>query len=305
MSSNNITMKQLKVSLPDDIRASLEAASVKSGHSLGEEIRRRLAQTFKEDPLDPQTRELLAAIVRLAGLVKLDQAEDWHSSDRPHEVFAAAVRARLIGYKPRKSTAEAVRDLLGAGLTDRNDPPEAIGRTLERIDARQHSDEHLQAAMRHRMARLTHKVRKQDNEEKPRPRSADTAKAEFMSAGPILSVCVIGLNGSGSPKLSTAQNRMHGKNFADCSRVATMVCISSQPGLRSPIGSPIGLHCYSAKSALKRQSIIPKFCKSMFFPLWEGALCRRWRQSKSTGFIVILLNESLSPSPGAALRTFM
>src|SRR3974390_861528 len=77
--------RQLGVKLTDDLREQLEVARTKAGHSVGEEIRQRLERTFREDALDPlppgkrrdlvadpQTRELLAAIVRLADMVRVD-----------------------------------------------------------------------------------------------------------------------------------------------------------------------------------------------------------------------------------------
>src|SRR3974390_3574766 len=84
--------RQLGVKLTDDLREQLEVARTKAGHSVGEEIRQRLERTFREDALDPlppgkrrdlvadpQTRELLAAIVRIAEWVRLDLRGNWHS----------------------------------------------------------------------------------------------------------------------------------------------------------------------------------------------------------------------------------
>ena len=53
-------MRQLKISLTDDLRRQLAKVSAAAGHSLALEIRRRLQRTLEQDGSDPQTSELMA-----------------------------------------------------------------------------------------------------------------------------------------------------------------------------------------------------------------------------------------------------
>ena len=159
--------KQMGVALDDELRAKLEAACAeaaraKEGHSVAEEIRRRLKQSFEAEELDPVTRELLDGIINLAETIRLDLGAAWHAYPAIQEAFAAAVAQRLAGYAPPSNPGAeaAIRDLLGAGLSHSDDPPETIGRTHERHDQRSHSYEHLQTAQRRRLARLANHIRK-------------------------------------------------------------------------------------------------------------------------------------------------
>lgn len=61
-SSDYVRMHQMKISLPRELRAWLDAAARASGRSVGEEIRRRLAWTFAEHVVD---RDLAGAGERL------------------------------------------------------------------------------------------------------------------------------------------------------------------------------------------------------------------------------------------------
>src|SRR5271170_5294584 len=80
-------MKQFKVSLPDELREILDAASESSGQSLAEEIRNRLERTFADEAKsDAQTRELASNILELAALIRRHSKVDWHQHT---EVFAA------------------------------------------------------------------------------------------------------------------------------------------------------------------------------------------------------------------------
>jgi hypothetical protein len=157
-------MKQLKVSLPDDLRDQLEKASGKAGHSLGEEVRGRLERSFAEDAaLDPITRELVAGIINLATAVQADLGAQWHTFPAVHKVFTAAVAQRIGGYKPRTNPGlgAATLDLLGkVGAAQVEQAPDAVGGTIERADQRVHSYEQLQSALRSRMAQLAKHIRK-------------------------------------------------------------------------------------------------------------------------------------------------
>jgi plasmid stability protein len=124
--------RQMGVGLPEDLRARLEVASAAAGHSVAEEIRRRVERTFIEDALDPPLRALIDDIVELAELVRLDVAGAWHTDPGAHAAFRSAVLA-LIGERSPDGvpTFGAVRDLFGAGIS-KSDDPDTIGRALVR-----------------------------------------------------------------------------------------------------------------------------------------------------------------------------
>jgi plasmid stability protein len=114
-------MQQLKFSLPDDLRSQLDSAVAKSGRSLGNEIRERLAQSFNTEAIDEPTRELITGIARLAGLVNLDDGVAWHMHPKTHAVFVQMI-LKLVAQAEPKKWSEAVRDLsTGAGLTKKTD----------------------------------------------------------------------------------------------------------------------------------------------------------------------------------------
>jgi hypothetical protein len=145
-------MRQVNVSLPDDLRAKLDAVVAKSGNSLGEEIRQRLERTIEQDAVDPVTRELLAGIVNLAATVQADLCTAWHSHQEVHGAFAAAIAQRLAAYQPLPKSPEEIFDLLRAtGLGDLAasavrlalQSPSASGAVIERADQRTHTYEHL------------------------------------------------------------------------------------------------------------------------------------------------------------------
>lgn len=124
-------MKQLKISLEDGVRESLEAAAKAGGHSLGEEIRQRLDRTFQE--ADPQTRELLDAIDSLTTLVRLQTGRDWHEHAGANRVLRRAILARLTRLKPEGEESFAGSDLPKHPLVASTDPDE-MGLGLEAIN---------------------------------------------------------------------------------------------------------------------------------------------------------------------------
>ena len=131
-------------------------AKLKKRGNVSEEIRRRLERTLEEDEADPrrrklaadpQTRELLAAIVRLAGLVQIDSTVPWHSDDRAFKTFSDAVLDTLNEYKPNRKIGP-VQTLFGNYEAD----AEVIGRRLAQLDRHQHPEEydHQRTAQRAR-----------------------------------------------------------------------------------------------------------------------------------------------------------
>jgi hypothetical protein len=128
-----LSMKQLKISLPDDLRSQLDAATESSGQSLAEEIRLRLERTFYLDAFDPQTRELAAAVMRMADQIQRDTGYSWHLRPEAHKALAAALQSRLTRIKPPLPEGVGASDLLNAEFLD---DPETLGRAIERHDAR-------------------------------------------------------------------------------------------------------------------------------------------------------------------------
>jgi len=99
-------MKQMKVALPDDLRARLDAASKKSGRSVAEEIRARVEASFARDVVvDKPTRDFLEGLALLPAEIELETGAAWHKHPGSHEAFVQAILSRLIRYKPKGSTA--------------------------------------------------------------------------------------------------------------------------------------------------------------------------------------------------------
>ena len=114
------------------------------GRGLSDEIRDRLERTFKEDAIDPVTRELCAGLLNIAVRLRSDFGSDWHASLWAHKAFVAAIVQRLAEYAPPERPSLTVDALF--------DPPETIGRLRERDDRREHSYSGLEAAQKRRSA---------------------------------------------------------------------------------------------------------------------------------------------------------
>jgi hypothetical protein len=128
-------MKQLKVSLPDDLRDQLEEAATKAGRSLSEEVRERLTlpeevrrrvekaarkaghgiteeigqrleRTLRNDAIDPETRKLTDTIGLLAHLVKIQTGHAWFSHPGAASVMKHAIDERLA--RTKGGSGEAV-----------------------------------------------------------------------------------------------------------------------------------------------------------------------------------------------------
>ena len=95
-------MKQLKVALPDDLRARLETASSKSGRSLADEIRVRVEASFAAD--EP-TGRFIEGVARISAEIELETGAAWHKHAGAHETFAQAILLRLRELKPEGPTA--------------------------------------------------------------------------------------------------------------------------------------------------------------------------------------------------------
>jgi hypothetical protein len=125
-------MKQLNVSLPDDLRDRLETARTAAGRSLGEEIRERLQQSFFWEQFDVQTRLLLVEIGRLAVLTQAQTGSTWHSHAGASSVLRHAITALLARHRP-KGEAVFGPDELPPNRPVASDDVEAMGLGLEAI----------------------------------------------------------------------------------------------------------------------------------------------------------------------------
>jgi plasmid stability protein len=123
-------MKQLKVSLPDDLRARLDAASAKSGRSVGEEIRGRIEATFTQEAVDKSTRELAENVARLAAEIERERGAAWHKHAGAHEVLALAIQLWLEPLKPKGPTAFGDRP---HATTSEDDPHKLAALIVHRI----------------------------------------------------------------------------------------------------------------------------------------------------------------------------
>jgi hypothetical protein len=118
------------------------------GQSLPSAIRDRLDRTFKEDAIDPVTREIRDQIVGLSELIRLDYGTDWHQSVRAHEAFAAGVAQVIADYAPTQNVGVVVAsDLMFWGP---DDPPEAVGRLRARDEQRRKAYPMLEKAVNKR-----------------------------------------------------------------------------------------------------------------------------------------------------------
>lgn len=122
--------RQLPVALPPDIRAQLKSLSAQAGHSLAEEIRRRIERTIREDAMDGVTRELRDGVVNIAAALHRDYKAKWHASPSARQALSAAIAQRLDGYaylaKKRPTADEELLAPRGS--------PEDVGRLRETED---------------------------------------------------------------------------------------------------------------------------------------------------------------------------
>ncbi len=124
-----VTMKQLKVALPDGLRQMLEHFAKQSGCSLADEIRARLVSSFDREAVDKPTRELAADVVGLAEQISREKKFfSWHTDERAHETLVAAINALLADLKPKPRVAPiGASDLMWGG-----DDPATLGRSIAR-----------------------------------------------------------------------------------------------------------------------------------------------------------------------------
>jgi hypothetical protein len=125
---------QLKITLPDDLRADLDAACAASGYSVAEEIRQRVERTFKQDAIDPPTWKLMQYVGKLADLVRLQTNHlDWHLHPGAHRIFRYGITARLARLKPVGEQIFGPDDLPVTRLVA-GDSAEGMGLGLEAVE---------------------------------------------------------------------------------------------------------------------------------------------------------------------------
>jgi hypothetical protein len=120
-------MRQLKVSLPDDLRAKLDKASERSGKSLGDEIRTRLESSFQEDGVDEPTRDLIEAVKWISEEIQRQVQIPWYFTVKSKQAMSAALQTWFEIINPMSSEPAASQpDLFGP-----DDPP-TLGRSVAR-----------------------------------------------------------------------------------------------------------------------------------------------------------------------------
>jgi hypothetical protein len=120
-------MKQLKVALPDDLRARLDAASAKSGRSVADEIRMRVEASFARDALDESTRGFLDHVARMPAAIERETGAAWYSHAGAHQVFRQMLLKALARLRPDGLIAFGKR----RHQSIPGDDPEDIGNSLE------------------------------------------------------------------------------------------------------------------------------------------------------------------------------
>jgi hypothetical protein len=123
--------KQMGVALGRDLKARLQDAADASGHSIAEEIRRRLEYSFELE--HSSMSEMAKAALWIAEEVRVEaDSHTWWKIQSAHDVFAAALRAWLDSVRPEDD---------GGELTFHGDDVETLGRSIARRYQRHRSEE--------------------------------------------------------------------------------------------------------------------------------------------------------------------
>jgi hypothetical protein len=126
-------MRQINVSLPDDMRTRLEEAARAAGHTLGTEVRNRLARSLSEaGQLDPATQVLMLLVARLATLIQPQTGHQWFESPGAHRVLEQAIASLLARWRPQGDPILKPEEL-PPGRPVRLDGVEEMGVALEGI----------------------------------------------------------------------------------------------------------------------------------------------------------------------------
>jgi hypothetical protein len=125
--------RQIAIALPPTFRERLEQAASASEHSIAEEVRQRLEQSFGAERLDEATRDLLLTIQSVAKLVRSQTGYDWFAHPRAWEVFRHAINVHLDRLRPTEAVTEHPAALRPCPLVS-SDNAEVIGAGLEAIN---------------------------------------------------------------------------------------------------------------------------------------------------------------------------
>jgi len=99
-------MKQMKVALPDELRARLDDASEKNDRSIAEEIRIRLQTSLERDvDVDRPLSDFLENVARIAAEIERERGAVWHKHAGAHEVLTLAIQIWLGELRPAGPTA--------------------------------------------------------------------------------------------------------------------------------------------------------------------------------------------------------
>jgi hypothetical protein len=155
-------MERLKIGLPPELRNRLDVASAASDKTLAVEIRDRLERSFREDEIDPVSRELRQFVADTAAAIVQNFGVSWYSQPKAHAVFAMALAEQIAGYEPEPSGG--MTDLLGP-----DDPPATIAKMLvkqvRRDRAHPHLDEQARKSQQRKAARILGRMKQKEGKQ--------------------------------------------------------------------------------------------------------------------------------------------
>jgi hypothetical protein len=93
-------MQRLKIALPDELRAQLDAASAKSGRSVAFEIRGRVEASFAQKAVDKPTRELVDRIALMPAEIEKEWGDRWYEDADAWKIFREAILDELGQKRP-------------------------------------------------------------------------------------------------------------------------------------------------------------------------------------------------------------
>jgi hypothetical protein len=130
-------MQRLKIALPDELRARLDAASAKSGRSVAEEIRSRVETSFAQEAVDKPTRDFLEGVPEMAIATELEMGSAWHKHAGAHYAFGEVISTRLERFRPKgpiempPQNARPLATVTPVGKKDAKSLLEMLARSIE------------------------------------------------------------------------------------------------------------------------------------------------------------------------------